>query len=179
MAAAIVAAQVLLRLVQGGGAAAEAFLAALVAMPLTLHGLEVVNRLTSATRLPPQHVAAYISGCIASCERAQACMHACVLPSPLQRKDSCSGPRAQREGLPARPACSKPGKRREDLMPAQDKAMQNRLVRLVCVFLQSLIRNNSVNLEVSTHHRAAVRRRMCLGHACMHSLRLKLFHHQS
>ena len=70
--------QVLLRLVREEGIAAQAFLEALVAMPLTLHGLEVVNRLTSGMRLPSQHVAAYISGCIASCERTQASfLHPC------------------------------------------------------------------------------------------------------
>jgi hypothetical protein len=61
----------LLRLLKSKAAAD--FLAVLVGMDLTLHSLEVVNRLTSSAELPQEFVHDYIASCIASCERAQVC----------------------------------------------------------------------------------------------------------
>ena len=75
--------QVLIRLLRSESAA-PGYLAALAGLRLSLHSLEVVNRLTLAGSLPGDCVSAFVSGCIACCERAEARLRTPTARLPVQ-----------------------------------------------------------------------------------------------
>ncbi|CAN0901340.1 Organic cation/carnitine transporter 7 [Linum grandiflorum] len=106
----------------------------LVNMDMSLHSMEVVNRLTTQVELPKEFVRMYITNCISSCQNIKV---VCFL---LPASSSVNINNLEQRELYGE-------LRSWDFDMLQDKYMQNRLVRLVCVFLQSLIRNRIIDVK--------------------------------
>ncbi|KAH8267083.1 hypothetical protein KR018_002142, partial [Drosophila ironensis] len=87
--------EILVRL--AGNPIVEEYFKMLANMDITMHSMEVVNRLTIPGILPVEYINLFLTNCFSACAKIE------------------------------------------------EKFVQNRLVRLVCVFIQSLIRNKCIN----------------------------------